>query len=112
MAGPNTLEFTEANFDAQVLQANEPVLVDFWAEWCAPCKALTPVIDDLAKDYAGRARIGKVDLDSNQTLAARYSVSNIPTVALFNKGKLVEKLVGLRPKKDFQLALDKMLTAE
>ncbi|MHC4676640.1 MAG: thioredoxin family protein, partial [Planctomycetota bacterium] len=70
MAGANTLEFTENNFESEVLQATEPVLVDFWAEWCMPCKAMAPTIDDLADEYAGKAKVGKVDTEANQTMAA------------------------------------------
>ncbi|MGD2108825.1 MAG: thioredoxin [Phycisphaerae bacterium] len=109
MAGPDTLEFTDSNFDAEVLKADVPVLVDFWAEWCGPCKALGPIIDELATDFAGRAKVGKVDTDSNREISVRFSISAIPTVMLFNGGEIVEKFVGLRSKKDFQTALDKAL---
>ncbi len=109
MAGQNTLEFTDANFDDTVLQSDQPVLVDFWAEWCGPCKALTPVIDELAKDYHGRAKVGKVDTDANRQISVQFSVSAIPTVMLFNKGQIVEKFVGLQGKKVFAAALDKLV---
>jgi thioredoxin 1 len=112
MAGEHTLEFTDANFDAEVLAADKPVLVDFWAEWCAPCKALAPVIGELASDYAGRIKVGKVDTDSNREISVRFSISAIPTVILFNKGEIVEKFVGLRGKKDFQAILDRVATGE
>jgi len=108
MAGANTLEFTDANFDEVVLQSDTPVLVDFWAEWCGPCKALTPVIDELATEFDGKARIGKVDTDANREVSVRFSVSAIPTVILFNKGEIVEKFVGLRGKKEFEDALNKL----
>lgn len=108
MAGANTLEFTDANFDEVVLQSDKPVLVDFWAEWCGPCKALTPVIDELATEFEGKAKIGKVDTDANREVSVRFSVSAIPTVILFNKGEIVEKYVGLRGKKEFQDALNKL----
>ena len=111
MAGADTLEFTDDNFDSEVLQADAPVLVDFWAEWCGPCKALTPVIDELATEYAGKAKIGKVDTDANRDVSVRFSVSAIPTVILFHKGEIVEKFIGLRSKKDFQSALDKVAVA-
>jgi len=108
MAGPNTLEFTDANFEQEVLKADRPVLVDFWAEWCGPCKALGPVIDELARDYTGKVKVGKVNTDSNTGISVKFSVSAIPTVILFNKGEIVEKFVGLRGKKDFQVALDRV----
>ena len=111
MAGTNTLEFTDANFDTEVLGADQPVLVDFWAEWCGPCKALGPVIDELATDYDGKVRVGKVDTDANREVSVRFSVSAIPTVILFNDGEIVEKFIGLRSKKDFQTAIDRVAKA-
>ena len=107
MAGPDTLEFTDDNFDDAVLASDKPVLVDFWAEWCAPCKALTPVINELATEYAGKAKVGKLDTDANREVSVRFSVSSIPTVMLFSDGAIVDKFVGLRGKKEFQTALDK-----
>lgn len=109
MAGPNTLEFNRDNFEHEVLSASQPVLVDFWAEWCMPCKALGPIIDELASDYAGRAKVGKVDTDKNQQLAAQYGINAIPTVILFKDGQIREKFVGLRSKKDFSASIDAAL---
>jgi thioredoxin 1 len=106
MAGPNTLEFTDENFDAEVLGADTPVLVDFWAEWCGPCRALGPIIDELAGDNAGKVKVGKLDTDASQQISVRYSVSSIPTVILFSKGEIAKKFVGLHQKKDFQAAMD------
>lgn len=111
MAGANTVEFTDGNFDTEVLQSKQPVLVDFWAEWCGPCKALSPVIDELATDYKGRVKVGKVDTDANREVSVRFSVSAIPTVILFDKGQILQKFVGLRGKKEFQQALDKFSAA-
>lgn len=110
MAGQNTLEFTDANFEEAVLRSDVPVLVDFWAEWCGPCKALTPVIDELANEYHGRFKVGKVNTDSNRQVSVQFSVSAIPTVILFNKGQIAEKFVGLRGKRDFQAAMEKLIS--
>jgi len=109
MAGPDTKEFSEAGFDQDVLQAPEPVLVDFWAEWCMPCKALAPTIDELATEYAGKVKVGKVDTDANQSLSAKYGISAIPTVILFQGGEIKERFVGLRGKKDFKASLDALV---
>ena len=109
MAGPDTIEFKDDTFEGQVLQSDKPVLVDFWAEWCAPCKALGPTIDALATEYKDRAVIGKLDTDGNPQTASQYSVSAIPTVILFQGGEVKEKFVGLRSEKDFKEAIDKCL---
>jgi thioredoxin len=111
MAGADTLTFSDDNFEGDVIQSDKPVLVDFWAEWCGPCKALAPVIDDLATEYKGRIKVGKVDTDANREVSVRFSISAIPTVIFFNKGEIVEKLVGLRSKKDFQTILNKFVGA-
>ncbi|MCO6438305.1 MAG: thioredoxin [Phycisphaerae bacterium] len=110
MAGGNTLQFTDQNFETDVLQSEAPVLVDFWAEWCGPCKALGPVIDELANDYEGKVKVGKVNTDENSGLSLRYSVSAIPTVILFHKGEIVDRFVGLRSKKDFKTLLDRVVS--
>ena len=106
MAGPDTKQFSEVNFEDEVLTASEPVLVDFWAEWCMPCKALGPIIDELATEYAGKVKVGKVNTDENQTLSAKFGISAIPTVILFQGGQIKEKFVGMRGKKDFAASLD------
>jgi thioredoxin 1 len=111
MAGPDTLEFTDDGFDDEVLNADQPVLVDFWAEWCGPCKALGPVIDELATAYKGKVKVGKVDTDANREVSVRFSVSAIPTVILFNNGEIVEKFVGLRGKADFEAVLNRTVAA-
>ena len=110
MAGGNTLEFTDDNFDTEVLQADQPVMVDFWAEWCMPCKALVPVIDEIADEYNGKAKVGKVDTDKSK-VAVNYGISSIPTVMIFHNGEIAERFVGLRGKKDFTAALDKLISA-
>ena len=108
MAGDNTMTFTDDSFEQEVLKSETPVLVDFWAEWCMPCKALGPIIDELANDYSGKVKVGKLDTDANKEVSIKYAVSSIPTVLLFEKGEIKEKFVGLRSKKDFQAVLDKL----
>jgi thioredoxin 1 len=108
MAGENVIELTDDNFEREVLKSDVPVLVDFWAEWCMPCKMLTPTIEKLAKDYQGKVKVGKVDTDSNRDTAIKYSISNIPTVILFKNGEMNQRFVGLRPEKDFKAALDEV----
>ncbi len=105
MAGPNTLTFTDTNFDAEVLNAAEPVLVDFWAEWCGPCRMMGPTIDTLATDYAGRVKVGKVDVDANINTAGRYQIRGIPTLLLFKGGKVVDQKVGAIPKSEVETML-------
>lgn len=110
MAGDNTLEFNDGNFEQDVLNSDTPVLVDFWAPWCGPCKALGPVIDELASDYDGRAKVGKLDTDASQETAMKFAISSIPTVIVFNNGEIVDRFVGLRSKRDYQAVLDRVLT--
>ena len=105
----HTLSFTDENFDTQVLQAETPVLVDFWAEWCSPCRMLGPTINELADEYAGKIRIGKVDIDANQKVLARYGIGSIPTVLLFVNGEIQARFAGLRSKKEYQSVLDKLV---
>ncbi len=99
MAGSATMTFTDANFETEVLKSGTPVLVDFWAEWCAPCRAIGPAIDELAGEFAGRAKIGKLDIDSNQQVPLKYGIQSIPTLLLFKNGQVTAKIVGGRPKK-------------
>ena len=106
MASENVVEFTDQNFEEEVLKSSTPVLVDFWAEWCMPCRMLAPTIEKIAKDYAGKVKVGKLDTDANRDVAAKYSISAIPTVILFKDGQVSQKLVGLRQEKDFKAALD------
>lgn len=109
MAGANTLEFTEESFDSDVLNADVPVLVDFWAEWCGPCQLIAPVIDELATEYAGRIKVGKVDVDKCPNISARFGVSNIPTVIVFQGGRPVERIVGAKTKRDYKAVVDAKL---
>ena len=101
------IEVTDANFEQVLADAGDkPVLVDFWAEWCPPCRALSPTIDKLADQYAGKVVIGKVDTDSNQDLAARYGIANIPTILLFKGGEVVHVFRGARKKEEFEELLN------
>lgn len=102
----NVLEFTDSNFQADVLDAAEPVLVDFWAPWCGPCKLLTPTIEELATDFAGKIRVGKMNTDENPQTASGHQISAIPTVILFKGGKPVERFVGVTPKAKFAAAME------
>ncbi|MGI8990292.1 MAG: thioredoxin [Bryobacteraceae bacterium] len=106
MAGHNTLTFTDSAFDTEVLNSNVPVLVDFWAEWCGPCRQMTPTIDTLATEYDGKAKIGKLNVDENGQTAMRYNVRGIPTLLLFKGGKIVEQKVGAVGKSEVQKMLD------
>jgi len=103
------IEITDSNFEETVLNSGKPALVDFWAEWCMPCKALGPTIDELANSYVGRAKVGKVNTDESPSLSAKYRISAIPTVILFQNGEIREQFVGLRGKKDFAAAIDAAL---
>ena len=106
MAGANTLNFTDAGWDTDVLKSSEPVLVDFWATWCGPCRQMTPIIDQLAEEYRGKAKIGKLNVDENSQTAMRYRVQGIPTLLVFKGGQLVATKVGAGSKADLQKMLD------
>jgi thioredoxin 1 len=106
MAGQNTLTFTDGTFDRDVLQSEAPVLVDFWAEWCGPCRMMAPTIDVVANEYAGKVKVGKVDVDANGDTAMRYNIRGIPTLLLFKGGRVVEQRVGAVGKSEVQKMLD------
>ena len=103
------LELNDSIFEEKVLKSDKPVLVDFWAEWCGPCRMVGPIIDELSKDFEGKALIGKIDVDANQEFAAKYGVRNIPTVLLFKDGELVSRQVGVAPKKTYEDAINAAL---
>ena len=105
----NTIQINSADFKAQVLDSDVPVLVDFWAAWCGPCKMLTPVIEELAAEFAGKAKITKVNVDDNQDLAQRFGIRGIPTVMVFKDGEATASLVGLRSKQELAAALNEAL---
>ena len=104
--GENVHEFTDSNFSTDVLQAGVPVLVDFWAPWCGPCRQIASTIDQLATENAGSVKVGKVNIDENPGTAQEYGVSSIPTLLVFNGGEVVNRLVGAQPKSRMQQALD------
>jgi thioredoxin 1 len=112
MAGENLIEFTDANFQAEVLDAQQPVLVDFTAVWCPPCKALAPTIEKLAKEYAGKAKFGKMDADANREVLMKYRIEALPTVVVFKAGQVFEQPIrGLRGEGEYRKALDAALGA-
>ena len=103
------LEITDSNFEETVLKSDKPVMVDFWAAWCGPCRMVGPIIDELSEEYEGKAIIGKVDIDSNQQYAAQFGVRNIPTVLVFKDGELVDRKVGVSSKNDYAEAIEKLI---
>jgi thioredoxin 1 len=108
MTSPNIVVLTQENFATEVLQSTVPVLVDFWAEWCGPCKMIAPILDELADEYDGRVKIGKVNIDDHQGLAGEYGVRAIPTLLLFNKGQVADQIVGARSKRDLKASFDRV----
>ena len=106
MAGENTLTFTDAKFDSDVLKSEVPVLVDFWAEWCGPCRQMTPTVDALAQEYNGKVKIGKMNVDENMDTPGRYNIRGTPTLLLFKGGRVVEQRVGALGKTDVQKMLE------
>jgi thioredoxin 1 len=107
MAAENVQTFTDSNFDTTVLKAGTPVLVDFWAEWCGPCKRLGPTVDALATEYAGKVTIGKLNVDDNQDTAIKYNVRGIPALLLFKGGELVDQIIGAQPKEEIKKVIDR-----
>lgn len=109
MAGIHTLEFTDQNFEQEVLKSGQPVLVDFWAAWCAPCRMMSPAVEAVADEYVGRAKVGKVNVDENLSVATRYNIRSIPTLLLFKGGQIQEQVVGATSKDVISKLLDKHL---
>tara|TARA_B110000444_G_scaffold45010_1_gene40946 strand:- start:14032 stop:14349 length:318 start_codon:yes stop_codon:yes gene_type:complete len=103
------LEITTQNFEEMVLKSDKPVLIDFWAEWCGPCRMVGPIVDDLHDDYQGKAIIGKVNVDEEQEVAAKYGIRNIPTILFFKNGEIVDKSVGVAPKADLAKKIDALI---
>lgn len=101
--------FTDENFDQEALKSNQPVIVDFWAAWCGPCKMIAPIIEEIATEYEGKAKVGKLDVDDNQQTAIKYGVRSIPTVLFFKDGKLVDTVIGAVPKQVFTEKLTKLI---
>ena len=109
MAGANIVTLTQENFAAEVLKASAPVLVDFWAEWCGPCKMIAPILDELAEEYNGRVKVGKVNIDEHQGLATEYGVRAIPTMILFKGGEIKGQITGAVGKAQIETAIKKVL---
>jgi thioredoxin 1 len=105
----NITVLTQENFSSEVLQSMTPVLVDFWAEWCGPCKMITPILEELADEYEGRLKIGKINIDEQQQLAAEYGIRAIPTLLLFDKGQVADQMVGQKSKRDLKASFDRVV---
>jgi thioredoxin 1 len=103
------LEINDSNFETLVLQSDKPVLVDFWAEWCGPCRMIAPIVEEIANEYEGKAIVGKVDVDSNPEISAKFGIRNIPTVLFFKNGEVADKQVGAAPKSVFAAKIDALL---
>jgi thioredoxin 1 len=103
------LALTEKNFEDEVIKSQVPVLIDFWAEWCAPCHMVSPIVEELAKEYNGKLKVGKLDVDANGSIAQRYKILAIPTILIFKKGQVASQIIGAAPKKDIRSNIDKVL---
>jgi len=109
MAGMNTLTFTDQNFEQEVLKSDKPVVVDFWAVWCAPCRMVAPTVEAIAEEYLGRAKVGKLNVDENQAVTSRYNVRGIPTLLVFKNGQVQEQIVGATSKDNIVKLIEKHL---
>jgi len=105
------LIFTDKNFEAEVLKSDLPVVVDFWAQWCTPCKIVGPIIEELAEEYSGKVKVGKLDVDANPVSSQSYNVMSIPTIMLFKKGQPVKSVIGAQSKENFKKAIDEVLAS-
>ena len=108
MSATNIVTLTAVNFEQEVLHSPTPVLVDFWAEWCGPCKMIAPILDELASEYDGKVKVGKVNIDDHQAIATQYGIRAIPTLLIFKDGEVAEQVVGLRSKRDLKANIDKV----
>ncbi len=107
MAGTAIMELTDANFDQEVLKSEQPVLIDFWAVWCGPCRALAPIVDEVAQSYSGKVKVMKMNVDENPGTPGRYGIRGIPTLLIFKGGQVKEQIVGYVPKETIEKAIDK-----
>ena len=104
-----TIEFTDGNFEEEVLKSDKPCLVDFWAEWCGPCHMVGPIVEEIAKEYADKLKVGKLNVDQNGQTAAKYGIMSSPSLLIFDQGKVVDQIVGAAPKKQFVERIDKIV---
>ena len=109
MASADLITITDQNFQAEVLASEQPVLIDFWATWCGPCRAIAPAVEELAKEYKGKVKVGKMDIDAHQDTPAKYGVMSIPTLLLFKNGKVADQIVGAVPKSKLDQMIKKSL---
>lgn len=107
----NEVEFTDGNFEAEVLKSDTPVLVDFWAPWCGPCKMVAPIVEEISHEYAGKIKVGKVNTDDNQQVASQYGIMSIPTIMIFKNGEVVERVIGAQPKAALTSKIESVLAS-